>query len=127
MGYVKERIRTYIDFGGIGAATSRSNLRSNIDRCSNTSCLVCGIDIAGCEHTVSTAKLARCGEAKVTDLDAVHTVNTCTNKNILWLEISVHNAKAVNMCQAVEQLPEQSPDFLHILRQVSGDQIAKRL
>jgi hypothetical protein len=71
--------------------------------------------------------LARRGETKVADLDAVHTVNTGTDEDVLRLQIPVHDAEAMDMCETFEQLPEESPDFLHIFGEIAGNQITERL
>lgn len=94
--------RTYINFGGVGATASRPNLRRNVDSCADTSCLVRGIDIAGRKYTVSAAELACRRKTEITNLDTVHTVDACTNENVVWLEITVHDAEAVDMSKALE-------------------------
>ena len=60
-------------------------------------------------------KLATCCKTKVSNLDIIESIGTAADENILWFQVSMDDAEAVDVSKPFEDLPEKPPDFRGVL------------
>ena len=66
-------------------------------------------------------------EPKVSNFHIFNAIWASADKDILGLEISMDNVEAVDVGKSLEDLAEQTPDFLCLLGQVPRYQVAQSL
>jgi hypothetical protein len=92
------------------ARKSRFHLRRNIVRCPETASEV-SFKVRRRRRAYTCGKLPTGGKTEITDARVVRNIN----ENVIWFQVSVYNAMAVNVAQAIEDLAEQTPGSINII------------
>lgn len=116
------RKNTYINLLTVITREARLHFRCDIVRCSKAA-REAPFKIRGCRGAHSSHKLPTGGKAKVADARVVGYIN----EDVIWFEVAVYDAVAMDMAQSVQDLTEQAPGDVNIVVQTIPYQVAESL
>lgn len=73
------------------------------------------------------SNLAGAGKSEITNLDVISAVDAGSNKDVVWFQIAVHHAHAMDMNEAGQYLTEQSPDLGVVFVEIVVDEVTESL